>query len=464
MGKITIQELASALIERRNLGRKEASHFINEMFYVIHKSLNNDKLVKVKGLGTFKIIDVEDRESVDVNTGDRVLIEGHGKITFTPDALMKELVNKPFSQFETVVLKDGVDFDDWQETEEQAESEVDTELISDVGTESEPVSVSEIETDGVYDEELTESENSINAPLVEFVTDDNHETAYNSEEPSVESEDDSESEVLTIKMGMFDNFKGFCIAHKKSLIVGAVACFACFLIGYLTGSSFAEDTWTPEDAYREAKTVDQILKENEASQQTAAQVSEQSDQNARHEILSDTLTAMHTETEKPQLPIEDAKPVSLTETKQVPKPEVKPEVKPEPKPEAKPESKPVPKVEAKKEPKPAPTAKDVESVEELDKYSQMDSRVRTGAYRITGTSAVHKVKAGDNLKKISRFYLGSDMECYIEVYNGLNANSELKEGQNIKIPKLEVKKGLKLNPKKAKPTPKKVKPTPKKRV
>lgn len=112
MGKISLQDLASVLVERWHLGKKEASMFVNEMFFVIQKSLDEDKIVKVKGLGTFKIIDVDDRESVDVNTGDRVLIEGHGKITFTPDALMKELVNKPFSQFETVVLNEGVDFND----------------------------------------------------------------------------------------------------------------------------------------------------------------------------------------------------------------------------------------------------------------------------------------------------------------------------------------------------------------
>ena len=110
MSKITIQDLASVLVERWHLGKKEASMFVNELFFVIQKSLDEEKNVKVKGLGTFKIIDVDDRESVDVNTGDRVLIEGHGKITFTPDALMKELVNKPFSQFETVVLNEGVDF------------------------------------------------------------------------------------------------------------------------------------------------------------------------------------------------------------------------------------------------------------------------------------------------------------------------------------------------------------------
>ena len=115
MGKVTIQEIASKLIAQNGLSKKEATLFINMMFETIREALERDKMVKVKGLGTFKIIDVESRESVNVNTGERVLIEGHNKITFTPDALMKELVNKPFSQFETVVLNEGVDFKDNKE-------------------------------------------------------------------------------------------------------------------------------------------------------------------------------------------------------------------------------------------------------------------------------------------------------------------------------------------------------------
>ena len=123
MGKVTIQEIASKLIAQNGLSKKEATLFINMMFETIREALERDKMVKVKGLGTFKIIDVESRESVNVNTGDRVLIEGHGKITFTPDALMKELVNKPFSQFETVVLKDGVDFNEAENANQSEEAE-----------------------------------------------------------------------------------------------------------------------------------------------------------------------------------------------------------------------------------------------------------------------------------------------------------------------------------------------------
>ena len=119
MAKITIQDISKVLMERNGLNKKVAAAFVNAMFDVIQQALERDRIVKVKGLGTFKIIDVDDRESVNVNTGERVLIEGHNKITFTPDVLMKELVNKPFSQFETVVLKDGVDFDSVETPQDQ---------------------------------------------------------------------------------------------------------------------------------------------------------------------------------------------------------------------------------------------------------------------------------------------------------------------------------------------------------
>jgi outer membrane biosynthesis protein TonB len=136
-----------------------------------------------------------------------------------------------------------------------------------------------------------------------------------------------------------------------------------------------------------------------------------------------------------------------------PKPEVKPEVKPEPKPEIKPEAKPAVKPEAKAAPKPvtkpepkAPKAEEKKSAakepapEKLDKYSAMDARVRTGAYRIVGTEKVVKVKEGDNLRKISNRVLGPDMECYLEVYNGMKTSTPLKVGQEIKVPKLQLKK------------------------
>ena len=109
---MTIQEIAKILIEKNKLSQKDANKFATAMFEIIQQRLDSEGLVKVKGLGTFKMIRVEARESVSVRTGERVMIDSHAKVTFTPDATMKELVNKPFSQFETVILNDGVEFDD----------------------------------------------------------------------------------------------------------------------------------------------------------------------------------------------------------------------------------------------------------------------------------------------------------------------------------------------------------------
>ncbi|MBQ6423261.1 MAG: HU family DNA-binding protein [Prevotella sp.] len=110
MAKILISDLAKEVAKKHKLPQKETEQFIANMFAVVAEGLQQDKLVKVKGLGTFKVTQVKPRESVDVNTGERMLISGHDKVTFTPDSLMKELVNKPFAQFETVVINGDVDF------------------------------------------------------------------------------------------------------------------------------------------------------------------------------------------------------------------------------------------------------------------------------------------------------------------------------------------------------------------
>ena len=104
MGKIYNDELAAELAAKGNIGLKEAKLFLKDLVETIQKGIADDGLVKVKGLGTFKLVDIEARESISVNSGERVLIEGHQKLTFTPDAAMKELVNRPFSMFDTVIL------------------------------------------------------------------------------------------------------------------------------------------------------------------------------------------------------------------------------------------------------------------------------------------------------------------------------------------------------------------------
>ena len=112
MTKLNLSDLAPQLIEKHGLDRREANYFVESFISILHEGLEADQQVKIRGLGTFKVVGVEARESVNIHTGERVVIDSHMKLSFTPDAAMKELVNKPFSQFETVILNDGVEFDD----------------------------------------------------------------------------------------------------------------------------------------------------------------------------------------------------------------------------------------------------------------------------------------------------------------------------------------------------------------
>ena len=129
MAKMAISELARAIAVRHGMTQKEAERFVNTFIDVVNDGLRNEKQLKIKGLGTFKVIDTKDRESVNVNTGERILIGGRGKITFTPDTVMRELVNKPFAQFQTVVLNDGVDFSDIDATSEEIQSDAENEEV-----------------------------------------------------------------------------------------------------------------------------------------------------------------------------------------------------------------------------------------------------------------------------------------------------------------------------------------------
>lgn len=408
MGKVMLQDLASVLVERWHLGKKEASMFVNDMFFVIQKSLDEDKIVKVKGLGTFKIIDVDDRESVDVNSGERVLIEGHGKITFTPDALMKELVNKPFSQFETVVLNEGVDFNEAivNQPEETTSTVIDemedsaaplvefvdapqSEIIEEpvkfveaVGPKEpvepevpkEPTKSDHLETPEIQESVKPVELESETSESVTWESPENEETASEeTQEESVEPEVSDEFETVEEESAFKKYYKWIGIA-LLTLAVGV-------LIGYLMGNRSSNQPPAPQEPSVEIieEETDKSLPEDSDGIKMATEVEEET--------------------------LEDDAKVTEDENKAV--------------------------------------ADDVEVKEKataLDKWETMDARVRTGAYRIIGTDYVEKARAGDNLTRICRRTIGPGMECYLEVYNGLSSGAALTAGQEIKIPKLELKK------------------------
>ena len=121
--KISLQDLVELLNTKHGMPKKNADALVRGMFDLIEEALTNDKYVKIKGLGTFKLTEVDSRESMNVNTGERIEIQGHTKISFTPDTTMKELINKPFSHFETVMLNEGVVLEDTPVVDEEVKSE-----------------------------------------------------------------------------------------------------------------------------------------------------------------------------------------------------------------------------------------------------------------------------------------------------------------------------------------------------
>lgn len=503
MGKISIQDLSQVLVVRNGLDKRDAVIFVSAMFDVIQMNLEKDKIVKVKGLGTFKIIDVDDRESVNVNTGERVLIEGHNKITFTPDALMKELVNKPFSQFETVVLNDGVDFEDAKATDEPtvdddpndpanfplvdfgaeedhklvdiADEDIPEWVIEPVVKVSEPVAPKksvEVEPEIVPLVEKPTPE-PIPEPDPEPIVEPDPEPIVESEpvvayepEPVVEYEPepviDDEPESIPEPTPESEPVPESIIEEESQLEENPQL--------EEESESVIEEEYEDKPDHEDDSELEDDSEADEEPEEPSS--------NGGHKWLLALLTCLlglaggyvlgnllpwsqfiQSQEVKIEKTVPAPKPVKVVEpvdsieqtdaiaadAQSTPESaEKSAEVKSEEKPVApvtKPaESKPAEKTAAKPvEPKPAPVTKP-EPTAQLDKYQKMDNRVRYGAYRIVGTAQEVKVKEGDNLKKIASRILGPDMECYLEVYNGMNSNTQLKVGQTIKIPKLEWKK------------------------
>jgi nucleoid DNA-binding protein len=353
MGKLTIQEVAKILIEKNGLGQREANQFATEFFSVILSRLQDGETVKVKGLGTFKIINVEARESVSVRTGERVVIDSHSKVSFTPDTVMKELVNKPFSQFETVVLNDGVEFEDIPDEAAEEESSV----------AEEPAVI--VEEPAVIAKEpaiIVEEPAVIEEPAVE--------------EPAAEEPAAEEPENL---INFYEEEQPEESHWGRWLLAGLVALALVIAAGY--------------GGYQYGRQQTAVLPDTVFVRDTVymAELQDSVEAGASEETIVNEIAAT---------------PVAKEEPKETPKAE--------------------PKVEPKKE--------------EVDQWSAKDERVRLGAYRIVGTSHEVTVLEGQTFYSICRAHLGPDMQCYVEVYNGLPQNPQIKAGQVLKIPKLEVKK------------------------
>ena len=416
MSKVSITELASKLMEKHGLKRTEAELFIRQFVGVINDGLKNDKSVKVKGLGTFKVQAVSARKSVDVNTGEAIVIEGRDKISFTAEAVMRDLVNAPFAQFETVIVNDGVDF-----SEIDAKNQADNTEAKEPTPAVEPTPVAEPEPAVVEPAPVAEPEPTVveaapaaePEPTVEPAPVAEPEPAVVEPTPIVEptpAVEDSDSDT--------DELEAKSKSYKNTIIVLASS-LACVVILAVVGFVYMFSQIEKRDnriAHLETQTAtlaDRMMKTHMSPAPAA-------NQPAANDEADNILAANEQKIEAAQ---------KADKENNLKTAEAKPEPKAEPKAATKPTA------EAK-----AHAAKSAPSILSQSAYDK-DPRVRTGAYVITGIANTVTVKAGQTMSSLSKTYLGPGMECYLEAVNG--GNRELKAGEKIKIPALKTKKSLK---------------------
>ena len=424
MGKYSITQLATILVKKNGISNDEALKFVTAIFDIVKEGLETDKLVKIKGFGTFKIIDVDPRESVNVNTGERVLINGHQKITFTPDSVMKEMVNRPFAQFETVVLNDGVDFSDIDKLSNINENidkqeETQEELQEIIQEEEEKKEEGKEEVHDITPQESSNNDDVVRnqttiSPTKELAETFTKETAEETAEKLIEESSEKQIEEPAEKLieetaeklieepaeDPIEDFDKEENSHNFTTILLSIA--SCLLlmaasayIGYLYG---IEEGRHQEKTSQISKYSTYLDKQNEELRTKRLA-----------EEAKATKEAKKTKNDTTKQTAKDNKTDTTTNN----------------------------------QPKENNKTKEDNNDDNFSKYDTMDARVRTGAYVIVGIDKYIIVREGQTVGKIAKALLGPGMSCYIEVLNGVTENEPLKEGTKIKIPKLRHKKAAK---------------------
>ena len=440
MSKFSLNTLGKLLADKSGLSQVEAELFIRKMFDVCNQGLDADKQVKIKWLGTFKVQATKDRESINVNTGERFTIEGRDKLTFTPDNILKEIVNKPFAQFETVVVNDGVDFDEIDEkfgeeqTEDAPEQVIDFLDEEKTATPNPEVVVIESEKEkedeqakqiaieqaklerlkqAQLEQERIQKEKQEQERLEqERLEQEKLELAQQQQalkavvEPAVPASDESEEEE---KEEEEESSNSHHIVIPRYLVV-AVCLIVVALIGGMGWFAFNYGQMTAQRDHlaMQLNQYHQAPAKKVPAKPAAAPLSQE--QKLRQKAMEDSIRMAKTAEAVKLAENSDEESANAEKAKQA---------------EAK------AKAEAKDKAEEKAASKIASS--QYDK----DARVRTGAYRIIGVAQTVTVGAGQTLEQISTRYLGSGMECYVEALNGKNT---VKAGQKIKIPKLELKK------------------------
>jgi len=461
MSKFSLNTLGKLLADKSGLSQVEAELFIRKMFDVCNQGLDADKQVKIKWLGTFKVQATKDRESINVNTGERFTIEGRDKLTFTPDNILKEIVNKPFAQFETVVVNDGVDFDEIDEkfgeeqtedapaqvidfldeektatsnpeavvngSEKEKEKEAEDELAKQIAIEQaklERLKQAQLEQERIQKEkqeqerleqERLEQERLEQERLEqERLEQEKLELAQQQQalkavvEPAVPASDESEDEEEEE-----ESSNSHHIVIPRYLVV-AVCLIVVALIGGMGWFAFNYGQMTAQRDHlaMQLNQYHQAPAKKVPAKPAAAPLSQE--QKLRQKAMEDSIRMAKTAEAVKLAENSDEESASAEKAKQT---------------EAK------AKAEAKEKAKDKTEEKAASKI--ASSQYDKDARVRTGAYRIIGVAQTVTVGAGQTLEQISTRYLGSGMECYVEALNG---TSTVKAGQKIKIPKLELKK------------------------
>ena len=472
MSKFSLNTLGKLLADKSGLSQVEAELFIRKMFDVCNQGLDADKQVKIKWLGTFKVQATKDRESINVNTGERFTIEGRDKLTFTPDNILKEIVNKPFAQFETVVVNDGVDFDEIDEkfgeeqtedapaqiidfldeektatpnpevvvigSEKEKEKEDEDELAKQIAIEQaklERLKQAQLEQERIQKEKL-EKEKQEQERLEQERLEQERLEQERLEQKRLEQEKLEQERLEQEKLELAQQQQALKAVVEPAVpasdeseeeeekeessnshhivipryLVVAVCLIVVALIGGMGWFAFNYGQMTAQRDHlaMQLNQYHQAPAKKAPAKPAAAPLSQE--QKLRQKAMEDSIRMAKTAEAVKLAENSDEESANAEKAKQA---------------EAK------AKAEAKDKAEEKAASKIASS--QYDK----DARVRTGAYRIIGVAQTVTVGAGQTLEQISTRYLGSGMECYVEALNG---TSTVKAGQKIKIPKLELKK------------------------
>ena len=476
MSKFSLNTLGKLLADKSGLSQVEAELFIRKMFDVCNQGLDADKQVKIKWLGTFKVQATKDRESINVNTGERFTIEGRDKLTFTPDNILKEIVNKPFAQFETVVVNDGVDFDEIDEkfgeeqtqdapaqvidfldeektatpnpegvvigSEKEKEKENEDELAKQIAIEQaklERLKQAQLEQERIQKEKL-EKEKQEQERLEQERLEQERLEQEKLEQVRLEQERLEQERLEQEKLELAQQQQALKAVVEPAVpasdeseeeeeeeessnshhivipryLVVAVCLIVVALIGGMGWFAFNYGQMTAQRDHlaMQLNQYHQAPAKKVPAKPAAAPLSQE--QKLHQKAMEDSIRMAKTAEAVKLAEKSDEESASAEKAKQT---------------EAK------AKAEAKEKAKDKAEEKAASKI--ASSQYDKDARVRTGAYRIIGVAQTVTVGAGQTLEQISTRYLGSGMECYVEALNGTNT---VKAGQKIKIPKLELKK------------------------